>query len=103
MTIEPTDPYTVLGVPRTATRAEITHAYRNRLRACHPDTREQPASADPDAALRAVIAAYAVLRDPDQRGAYDRLHPPARATSRHTQRAASTPPIQAGPVHWWPR
>ena len=33
------DPYLVLGVSPTATQAEITHAYRTRLRAHHPDTR----------------------------------------------------------------
>ena len=32
------DPYLVLGVSPTATQAEITHAYRDRLRAHHPDT-----------------------------------------------------------------
>ncbi len=30
------DPYLVLGVSPTATQAEITHAYRTRLRAHHP-------------------------------------------------------------------
>ena len=36
------DPYLVLGVSPTATQAEITHAYRTRLRAHHPDTRHPP-------------------------------------------------------------
>jgi len=36
------DPYLVLGVSPTATQAQITHAYRTRLRAHHPDTRRQP-------------------------------------------------------------
>jgi hypothetical protein len=36
------DPYLVLGVSPTATQAEITHAYRDRLRAHHPDTRHAP-------------------------------------------------------------
>ncbi len=38
------DPYLVLGVSPTATQAEITHAYRTRLRAHHPDTRHTPPS-----------------------------------------------------------
>ena len=39
MVREHPDPYLVLGVSPTATQAEITHAYRTRLRAHHPDTR----------------------------------------------------------------
>ena len=31
------DPYTVLGVSRNATQAEITHAYREQMRLYHPD------------------------------------------------------------------
>ena len=33
------DLYDVLGVPRDATQAEISHAYRTLLRRYHPDTR----------------------------------------------------------------
>jgi curved DNA-binding protein CbpA len=61
--------YTVLGVPPTATPAEITHAFRAKLRALHPDSR----SANVDATeLRRVLDAYAVLRDPIRRAGYDR-------------------------------
>ena len=42
MVREHPDPYLVLGVSPTATAAEITHAYRTRLRAHHPDTRHTP-------------------------------------------------------------
>ena len=42
------DPYLVLGVSPTATQAEITHAYRTRLRAHHPDTRHPAASKTDD-------------------------------------------------------
>lgn len=97
-------PYTVLGVSRSATAAEITRAYRNLLRAYHPDTREraQPADGDPDAALREVLAAYDVLRDPHQRAAYDRLHPAPGSECLYGGRAAAELPIRAGPVYWWP-
>ena len=44
MVREHPDPYLVLGVSPTATQAEITHAYRTRLRAHHPDTRHTPSS-----------------------------------------------------------
>ena len=40
------DPYLVLGVSPTATQADITHAYRTRLRAHHPDTRHRTSLAN---------------------------------------------------------
>ena len=55
------DPYLVLGVLPTATQAEITHAYRDRLRAHHPDTRHKPPSQTADDDLRRVLAAYNLL------------------------------------------
>ncbi len=72
------DPYLALGVSPTATQAEITHAYRDRLRAHHPDTRHTPSSQTADEHLRQVLAAYALLRDPARRADYD------RATTRTT-------------------
>jgi curved DNA-binding protein CbpA len=57
------DPYAVLGVPVTASREQITRAYRRKLRALHPDTRDA-APTDPaaDEQLRRIMAAYAALR-----------------------------------------
>lgn len=66
------DPYTVLGVSPTATRAEITRAYRRQLRALHPDTRTSAATSAADDRLQEVVAAYALLRDPARRAQYDR-------------------------------
>ena len=84
MVRENPDPYLVLGVSPTATQAEITHAYRTRLRAHHPDTRRTPPSQTADDDLRQVLAAYALLRDPARRADYD------RATARTT--TPTTPP-----------
>jgi curved DNA-binding protein CbpA len=119
------DPYLVLGVSPTATQAEITHAYRTRLRAYHPDTRHRPVSQTGDDDLRQVLAAYTLLRDPSRRADYDRAtahaatpppatpHGPTSAyhlvadpihipiTYRSTNTAAahlSAPPLRAGPV-----
>lgn len=113
------DPYLVLGVSPTATQAEITHAYRTRLRAHHPDTRDTPPSNTAEDDLRQVLAAYAVLRDPARRAGYDHAtplehprgstpvnrHPAGRVeipiTYRTTNTAAadvSSPPLRAGPV-----
>jgi curved DNA-binding protein CbpA len=125
MVRENPDPYLVLGVSPTATQAEITHAYRDRLRAHHPDTRHPPASKTADDDLRQVVAAYALLRDPARRADYDRATahtatpPPHRPhgptpvdrrsvgriqipiTYRTTNTAAAdvpSPPLRAGPV-----
>ncbi|HZQ32189.1 MAG TPA: DnaJ domain-containing protein [Mycobacterium sp.] len=69
------DPYSVLGVSHSATNAEITHAYRRRLREHHPDLRGDHPTADADERLRQIVDAYALLRDPRRRAAYDRGHP----------------------------
>jgi curved DNA-binding protein CbpA len=119
------DPYLVLGVSPTATQAEITHAYRTRLRAHHPDTRQRPSSHTADEHLRQLLAAYALLRDPTRRANYDRAsahtakpppHRPTGPTPVHQPRAGAiqipityrntttaapdgaTPPLRAGPV-----
>ncbi len=98
---ERSDLYAVLGLPPTATQGEITHAYRDLLRRHHPDTRES--SADPtaaDAALQDVLAAYAVLGEPDCRAAYDRKRLPSPRRPERMPGQRPQPPIQAGPVHW---
>lgn len=107
------DPYNTLGVTRTATTGEITHAYRTQLRANHPDTRPtRPADPDPgaDDRLRHIIAAYALLRDADRRAAYDHTHPVTPTISvtaippsgQPSIRGEGMPPLRAGPVHWRP-
>jgi DnaJ domain len=84
MARENPDPYLVLGVSPTATQTEITHAYRTRLRAHHPDTRHPPASQTADDDLRRVLAAYALLRDPARRAAYDCTTPHAATPPPHS-------------------
>jgi curved DNA-binding protein CbpA len=123
MVRENPDPYLVLGVSPTATQGEITHAYRTRLRAQHPDTRQTPSSHIADEHLRQLLAAYALLRDPTRRADYDRATahtaiPPHSKTGpisvdrplsgsvqvpithRNTNQPAdiAAPPLRAGPV-----
>lgn len=112
MARESFDPYLALGVSPTATQAEITHAYRARLREHHPDTRDAPSSRGADEHLRKVLAAYALLRDPARRADYDDAtvrvgdSPPVGGvdipiTYRTTSRSAahsSAPPLRVGPV-----
>ena len=99
------DFYLDLGVAATATAAEISHAYRARLRAHHPDTRADGAEpAIADAELQKVIAAYAVLRDPARRASYDAGYTSGVTTLRMPPRSrVGRPPIVAGPVRWHPR
>jgi DnaJ-class molecular chaperone len=64
------DPYTVLGVSRTATEAEIKKAFRTLAKENHPDTNAN----NPKAAERfkEANAAYELLSDKEKRGQYDR-------------------------------
>ena len=63
------DHYSVLGVPREATAAEIKQAYRRLARRLHPDLPGSPA----DDSFHEVVAAYEVLSSPKRRLLYDRL------------------------------
>lgn len=99
------DLYLVLGVPSTATQEEIVCAYRGILRRTHPDTRSAAASEESDELLRQALAAYAILRDPQRRATYDRLHTPSTApppTPVGMPRRPLIPyagvPLRAGPV-----
>ncbi len=100
------DPYAVLGLAPTATQAEITHAYRRHLRDHHPDLRSPEPNAPADERLRQILAAYALLRDPARRAAYDRAHPshqdagPTRISVTHRDPPDDRPDLWAGPVRW---
>jgi DnaJ-class molecular chaperone len=62
------DHYGGLNVPRTATQREISSAYRRLMRTHHPDT----GSGIPDNhELLRIMEAFAVLRNPVTRAAYD--------------------------------
>jgi hypothetical protein len=68
--------YTVLGVPETATQADIKAAYRNLIKQVHPDTLPQTSPywrkiAEDKA--KELTEAYTVLSDRKQRAVYDGL------------------------------
>jgi curved DNA-binding protein CbpA len=65
-----TDLYAVLGVNRDASREEIAQAWRQRVKAEHPDFR--PGDVAAPARFRALAEAYRVLGDPAGRARYDR-------------------------------
>jgi len=63
------DPYAILGVPRTAPRAEIARAYRALARRHHPD-----AGAPPTPTMARINEAWHILSDPARRARWDREH-----------------------------
>ncbi|MEY8841264.1 DnaJ C-terminal domain-containing protein [Cribrihabitans sp. XS_ASV171] len=64
------DPYSVLGVSKTASQDEIKKAYRRIAKECHPDLK--PGDAAAEARFKAAAAAYDLLKDPETRARFDR-------------------------------
>lgn len=63
------DPYETLGVPKTATAAEIKTAYRKLARRNHPDLHLDDTGAE--ARFKAISAAHDLLKDPATRARFD--------------------------------
>ncbi|WP_312366906.1 J domain-containing protein [Stenotrophomonas sp.] len=93
--------YEVLGVRPEAPLWEIELAYKGRRSQYHPDryvAGDEAAVAWATAKMQAVNKAYAVLKDPDQRGRFDR----SRATARPSPepeapgtKASESPPLRS--------
>ena len=69
MTSDNRDYYQILGVSQDATFEEIRAAFRDRAREFHPDRNP---SLDAAERMQEINEAYEVLRDEEQRAAYDR-------------------------------
>lgn len=64
------DPYSTLGVSRTASEKDIKSAYRKLAKELHPDTnKDNPKAAD---RFSEVTGAYDLLSDKDKRAKFDR-------------------------------
>ena len=64
------DPYSILGVSKSASQDEIKSAYRKLAKKYHPDLNQGSDSVEKR--FKEVSAAYDILGDPDKRKRYDR-------------------------------
>lgn len=62
------DPYDILGIPASASAADIKLAFRKKASFFHPDRNPDPAAA---ARFREAQAAYDLLIDDERRRAHD--------------------------------
>ena len=87
-------PYDILGVPQNANDATIKTAFHRTAKACHPDLH----AADPTAEqrLRQAVAAYEVLKNPEQRAALDRHLKASLKAYRRKQAQRFAVPALAG-------
>lgn len=63
------NPYTLLGVPKTASQEEIKQAYRKLARKMHPDLNPNDPSAEDK--FKQISSAYDLLSDPAKRKRFD--------------------------------
>lgn len=64
------DLYSILGVAKTASAADITKAYRKLAKKLHPDL--NPGDKAAEEKFKNIAAAYGIVGDEEKRGRYDR-------------------------------
>jgi len=78
------DLYSVLGVQKTASAGDVTKAYRKLAKKLHPDL--NPGDKAAEEKFKEVSHAYSILKDPEQRGKFDRGEIDASGQERPQQR-----------------
>ncbi len=78
------DPYSLLGVAKTASAADITKAYRKLAKKLHPDLNPGDKAAEEN--FKQITAAYDIIGDEEKRGRYDRGEIDAGGQERPKQR-----------------
>ena len=88
------DPYSVLGVPKSASEKDLKAAYRKLAKAHHPDQNQDDPKAH--AKFAEVSSAYDFLTDKDKRAAFDRGEIDADGTPRFGGFARGNPGARPG-------
>lgn len=78
------DPYQILGVPRTASEAELRTAYRKLAKQFHPDL--NPGKPEAAERFKRINAAWDLLSDKDKRARFDRGEIDAEGNARGPER-----------------
>lgn len=94
------DPYTVLGVARTATDDEITKAFRKLAKDSHPDL--HPGDKSAVERFKKISGAYDIVGDPEKRKRYDRGEIDANGEPRRAYQAHGTQQPFGGRGAWGP-
>lgn len=68
MAVTTIDPYTTLGIPAGASRADAARAHRRLAKQFHPDVNPGPSAAE---RMRRINEAWRILSDPVRRSRYD--------------------------------
>jgi curved DNA-binding protein len=89
------DYYQTLGVPRSASQAEIKKAFRRLAREHHPDAK--PGDSAAEKRFKQINEAHAVLSDPEKRKKYDMLGANWEAYSHADASGAGGPFGPGGP------
>ncbi|AWK85635.1 DnaJ C-terminal domain-containing protein [Azospirillum thermophilum] len=75
------DPYSILGIGRSASTEDIKKAYRKLAKQYHPDLK--PGDAANEERFKEISAAYTLLSDPEKRARYDRGEIDGSGQDRH--------------------
>ena len=92
------DYYKILGLSDKSSPGEIRERYRALVTSCHPDKfQEAKNKMRAEERIKEVNEAYALLRDPEQRAAYDRQRQQRRRSMRSAYSHLNTTPTHPTP------